>query len=79
MTLHHFFLLLEFLCVAPYSTGSREQATIAAEEVIVPLHWQPHETFGINSFLSLSQHFPILGLTVACREVQGCVCLCSLS
>lgn len=66
-------LLLKFLCVASYSIGSRERATIAAEEVVVPLHWQPHESFGINSFLPLSQHLPILGLTVACTEVQVCV------
>ena len=71
MTLHHFSLLLEFLHVASYSIGSREQATIAAEEVVVPLHWQPRESFEINSFLPLSQHLPILGLTVACT-VQVC-------
>lgn len=74
MTLHHFSLLLEFLCVASYSVGSRQQATISAEEVVVPLHWEPHESFGINSFLPLSPHLPILGLTVACTEVQVCEC-----
>lgn len=76
MTRHHFSLLLEFLRVASYNRLRRESNHSCRGS---GLHWEPHESLGFRSFLPLSQHFPILDLTAACRELQVCAHWCSLS
>lgn len=69
MTLHHVSLLPEFLRVASYNRLQRESKNRCRGS---GLHWEPHESLGFSSFLLLSQHFSILGLTAACRELQVC-------